>query len=82
MTSAWAPSVFSHYLPLLDISQVCRAWEAAAQNASSVGARVAVLRFGIVLAPEVRRMQKGVGTGVESAEVLPGGMRKSMKDRN
>ncbi|GLC74878.1 hypothetical protein PLESTF_001567200 [Pleodorina starrii] len=34
------------------LAEVCRAWEAAAQSASSVGARVAILRFGIVLAPE------------------------------
>ncbi|KXZ41576.1 hypothetical protein GPECTOR_383g186 [Gonium pectorale] len=34
------------------LAEICRAWEAAANAATSAGVRVAVLRFGIVLAPE------------------------------
>ncbi|GFR53108.1 hypothetical protein Agub_g15817 [Astrephomene gubernaculifera] len=34
------------------LAEVCRAWEAAAEGAAAAGVRVAILRIGIVLAPE------------------------------
>ncbi|WP_309387796.1 TIGR01777 family oxidoreductase [Cerasicoccus frondis] len=34
------------------LASICRDWEAAAEEAASVGARVAIARFGVVLSPD------------------------------